>query len=911
MRKLFAPAALPLLCACAGLTLPDEPVLPEHTFKQRDFPLGSGLRMLVQEDHSAPLVAVVAVYGVGSGGDPGGQEGLAHLVEHLTFRARAGDQTVAARLRHIGASYNAGTATDTTTYHALARREHLEELLELERHRLSQPLAGVTTEVLAVEREVVRNERRQRGVDPGVFLELVKQAFPAGHGLARHFAANAGPMDAFTLEAAQQLVARSYQPDNCTIVVAGDVRPDEVASILGRWPPALLFGPQGPGGPPRPHRVMTTADAPALARPSTAIIRRTGPVSGRRLLVAWAAPPDRRIGEPLLLAALGALRLQMTDYPWSRLAGALEPSLFRSRDGSLLAVELPLSNEQNAEEARDRLFASLPRAQALSGSRRLLGRYKWLAGTELLRQSSDLAASARALAQYVAFTGRSSYYRDTLEQLAAIQPQEVAAFVEGHIRADRAVSVLVEPSQPGKADDGESGTRAMVPEPVAHELDDSGINLARLGSQAILTVAPSPGVGSLPRFRLDNGLDVVAVLRKRAPVTRISVRLARGDVDMSPFGLASLSNDLSKPDCHDQDYLMAVGGTLRYVDWERSWRYQVQMLSGNLENGLLALSNQLRCRELVSGVVERKNRLLARRESALKTRASQSAYRANHAYWAALYPNQAYGLAWRDTAALARLGKGDLQAALQAQYAPAGSLAVIVTDQPEAEVRKHFARYLDRWDGRAADPVPPPTPAPPPPARRMLRLFESPGRDQARVRVGCRLPAPSADTWPAYQLLEAILGHEAEQVRASWGASYGLDVDLKVRPGGLAHLTIDGAVDSARAGDTLARLLASLERLGREGPDIKTFTVRRWDLARMFATTFATGEDTADAILEAADMGFPIDVWDRYPAKLAGLQRVAIRDLLQSCPGREAITLQGNVADLTRQLAAHGLAPTP
>jgi hypothetical protein len=166
-------------CASSGPALPDRPLLPGQVFQQRTFPLPSGLKVLVQEDHSAPLVSVVTVVAVGSSADPPGQEGLAHLVEHLAYRP------LGERLKRTGATYNATTEPDRTTYYALAHKDQVGELLAVEGQRLAQTLEGVTPEVLEVERDVVRNEARQRGINPRVIGELFKRAFPGGHPLNR------------------------------------------------------------------------------------------------------------------------------------------------------------------------------------------------------------------------------------------------------------------------------------------------------------------------------------------------------------------------------------------------------------------------------------------------------------------------------------------------------------------------------------------------------------------------------------------------------------------------------------------------------------------------------------------------------------------------------------------------------
>src|SRR6516165_2144400 len=106
-RRLAPLVAACHLLGCAAAELPDKPMYKQYELSQMDFPLKSGLRVVVQEDHSAPVVTVVVTFNVGSTDDPKGKEGLAHFIEHLAFRTKFLDgQTIWDRLRRMGASGN-------------------------------------------------------------------------------------------------------------------------------------------------------------------------------------------------------------------------------------------------------------------------------------------------------------------------------------------------------------------------------------------------------------------------------------------------------------------------------------------------------------------------------------------------------------------------------------------------------------------------------------------------------------------------------------------------------------------------------------------------------------------------------------------------------------------------------------
>ncbi len=174
------------LASCATLPPRGRLAMRDVQFPVRDLRYASGLRVLVEQDSRRPVVAVVSLVGSGGASDPKGKEGLAHLVEHLTFRARGAERPSRwGQLESIGAGrLNAYTAFDATVYHEMAPRESLAELLRIEGERLAVPLQGVTPEIFAVEREVVRNELRERNETGfvGQVLSFVQQAsFPEDH----------------------------------------------------------------------------------------------------------------------------------------------------------------------------------------------------------------------------------------------------------------------------------------------------------------------------------------------------------------------------------------------------------------------------------------------------------------------------------------------------------------------------------------------------------------------------------------------------------------------------------------------------------------------------------------------------------------------------------------------------------
>ena len=156
-----------VLGLCGSVRAADVPTrlqIRDVRYDVRSVDLPSGMRVVVEREPSRPLVAVVSVVDVGGTNDPPGKEGLAHLVEHLTFRSVQDKKRPLVDLLEAAgaASWNASTSWDITTYQEVGSREGLPALLALEAARLSRPLEGVTPEVFEAERQVVKNELVQR-----------------------------------------------------------------------------------------------------------------------------------------------------------------------------------------------------------------------------------------------------------------------------------------------------------------------------------------------------------------------------------------------------------------------------------------------------------------------------------------------------------------------------------------------------------------------------------------------------------------------------------------------------------------------------------------------------------------------------------------------------------------------------
>ena len=196
------------------------------------FVLPNGLRLLVHEDHKAPIVAVNVWYHVGSKDEKPGKSGFAHLFEHLMFNGSENfnkDYFVA--LESIGGTdVNGTTNNDRTNYFQNVPISALDQVLFLESDRMGHLLGVIDQARLDEQRGVVQNEKRQGENQPyGRQWDLLtKTLHPKGHPYSWTVIGEMEDLNAASLEDVQEWFKRYYGAANAVLAIAGDVNPQEV-----------------------------------------------------------------------------------------------------------------------------------------------------------------------------------------------------------------------------------------------------------------------------------------------------------------------------------------------------------------------------------------------------------------------------------------------------------------------------------------------------------------------------------------------------------------------------------------------------------------------------------------------------------------------------------------------------------
>jgi len=268
--------------AAAGPTGAQEITPPK--LEHEKIVLSNGLTVLFHEDHSVPIVAVNLWYHVGSKNEKAGRTGFAHLFEHMMFQGSEHyDNDFFKALEPVGATdLNGTTNSDRTNYFENVPTSALEMTLWLEADRMGWLLPALTQERLDNQIEVVKNERRQSYENRpyGLVSErLYAVLYPKHHPYSWPVIGSMDDLAAASKEDVEAFFKANYSPNNCVLVIAGDIDKAEVQKLVEKY-----FG-EIPPGPPV-HR--PEAWIPELTEEVRLTMEDRVPLP--RLYVAWHSP---------------------------------------------------------------------------------------------------------------------------------------------------------------------------------------------------------------------------------------------------------------------------------------------------------------------------------------------------------------------------------------------------------------------------------------------------------------------------------------------------------------------------------------------------------------------------------------------------------------------------------------------
>lgn len=901
---------------------PAQALIPTQAYS-----LDNGLRVIFHIDRSDPVVGVVLAARVGSAREEPGRTGFAHLFEHLFFLdsenlGPGGLDAMSARIGGSGA--NGSTSFDLTDYLQTVPNDALEKMIWAEADKLGYFINTVTKPVLAKEKQVVKNEKRQSvdnqpyGHTFGVVLENL---YSETHPYSWPVIGSLADLDAATLEDVQGFYRRWYTPNNATLVIAGDFDPEQARAWVQQY-----FGeiPRGEDAPvPRPQAANLTETKRLMHEDNFARLP--------RLTMTW---PGVERGHPdeAALDTLMTLLVDGRDAPLTELlvedakvTDAVGGYASAQQIAGMAQLQVTAFEGTDLDTVAGRLDEGLSLFERDGVDPEALSRVKTQAEAGFYAQLGSVLGKGAALARYDLYGTTPD--RD-LAAIQAVTAEDVMRVYETYLKDRPYVATSFVPK--GKVELALAGSTVaeVVIEPIVQGAEAAvdpraeTASYARTPSSFDRTVEPPAGatpVVKIPTIwtgALPNGVEVSGIENDEVPLVSFQLSVDGGQLFDDPARpgaanlLASLMNrgTAKKTPAELENALKSLGASVSVSSSDERFLISGQTLSRNFSATIDLVEEMLLEPRWDPTELELLKASVGAQIEAQKSQPTAVAQR--------VYDVVAYG----DDHILSRhrlgtagsveaLAMEDLKAML-ALWTPSNARFRVVGDVDRATATAALADLGALWAARDVDI--PAYPRPQRPDRSQVLVYDVPGAAQSVLTFGYpALTRAEADFYPA-TVMNYILGgggfasRLTQQLREGQGYTYGVGTgfsggetvgDFALRSSVRSNVTLEAA--------TLARDI--MRDYGA------TFTpadldVTKSALSRSRARAFETAGAKLGVLEAIGDYGLPADYLARDARVIDELTVEQVRDLARRHIDTDAMLLVvvGDAASQAPRLEALG-----
>jgi zinc protease len=517
------------------------------------FQLENGLDVILHVDRSDPLAAVAMTFHVGSAKEVPGKTGFAHLFEHLFFldSENLGPGGLDRLMTRIGSSTNGSTNRDRTNYFETVPIDGLEKTLWAEADKLGFFINTVSESVVAKEKQVVKNEKRQ-SYDNNPYghngYVIDKALYPEGHPYSWQVIGSLEDLESSTLADAQEFHRRWYGPNNATLVVAGDIDVAQTRAWVEKY-----FGEI----PSRPTPEIPEPPEVDLAEVKL-LFHEDNFARLPLLTMAWPTVPMYH-PDSYALNVLSRLLTDGKSTPFYEVLveeDEVAPAVRMFNSSQEVAGRVTLSIRAFAGTDLDEVRTSVGRAFERFETEGIppeeLERVKAGTETAFYRGLSSALGKAFQIAQYAIFAGTPDFVQEDLQRTLAVTAEDVLRVYGTYVNDKPFVATSFVPrGQPELVLEGSERADVVV-EPIVQGAEAEFV--VQRGEERTPTGSfdrsVEPPYGDPPTLRapgvwtrhLDNGLQVLGIEDREIPLVQFELRLDGGLLldDPERLGVAHL-----------------------------------------------------------------------------------------------------------------------------------------------------------------------------------------------------------------------------------------------------------------------------------------------------------------------------------------------------------------------------------
>lgn len=705
------------------------------------------LTVIIHEDHSDPIVHVQVAYHVGSARESVRNSGFAHFFEHMMFQGskNVADEEHFKIISEAGGTNNAFTSFDKTVYINTAPSNLTETLLWLEADRMGTHLDGFTLEKFNNQRDAVKNEKRQRYDNQpyGMVNEvLFKTLFP-NHPYEWTPIGYVDDLDAASFDDLRNFFLRWYGPNNATLVVSGDVKPEEVMAWVNKYYGTFNKCPE-----------VRKQRAPQPILPTDYYVPMTDNIYLPLTVMAFptVGAYDRDQAALNILGEViggGNNSLLYKNFVKSEEAVQASSSHSSLELSGLFTINV-VSNFMGLGfgEVETKIRATLDEFATKGISAEELARIKMVFKSSIVDQANSVQSKALLLSEWHMMKGDGYNLDDELKRYEDVTAEDVLRVYKKYIQNRKAVILNVSREAPQQGDDdtpksinphanqpkkADPAYEGLTYTPPVDDFDRS--------ARPVISPAKSITIPNYYTAKFDNGLKLIGTPANDVPKVYVYIDMAGGhllEADKKIMsGTAVMTAEMmgeGTKDLSSEEFSAALdmlGSSISYSGGETSTSIFVSSFKENLDATLALLKESLFSPRMDPKDFERiKKQAL----EAITNQKSNPNWLAQTEFNKYLYEGSIMAEYYSgDKKSLTKLTLDQCVDFYNSFYSPNVASVSVVGPITEAEVMKKL-EFLQSWKNKNV--VIPPLPEPKMPAQTTIILVDKPYAAQSLVVSG-------------------------------------------------------------------------------------------------------------------------------------------------------------------------------
>jgi zinc protease len=872
------------------------------TLSVEEYRLKNGLRVILHEDKSTPVVAVNVWYHVGSKNEEKGRTGFAHLFEHLMFQGSKNyNFSYHTPLEEAGASRKNGITTqDTTNYFQVVPSNFLELALFMESDRMGGLLEVMTPEKLEIEKDVVKNERREAYENPpyGTWLEKVyAEIYPPEHPYRWHPIGSMKDISAATLDDVKSFFKSYYVPNNAILSIAGDFDKTKTKKWVEKY-----FGKIAKGAEiKRPQPIQ-----PQLNGEIRKTVEENVPLP--RLYLAWHIPPEYASGQAEIemlsniLTVGRSSRLQNNLVFGKQIAQSVVSFSIERELGGLFFIQATPQAGKSLDELEKEITAELEKFQTEPPTSEEIKRaLNQIENNKIFGMQTVLDVGDE-LAEYALYLNKPDSFQADIERYQRVTAANLQNAATKYLSKNRLVlSYIPQKNPPASAQQTSDNPPAPVQKKIDAELlAKQTANLPKPGPNPKLSLPP------IEKLKLSNGLEVWLVKNNKLPIVSMNLVIKSG-IAAEPkdkLGIAALTNNLMRTGTKNRsateisNQLQSLGTAINSnLGWD-SVTLSLQTLSKNFDQVLDIYADVTVSPTFPESELENRRR---RTLSFINEDKSSPNEMVNSTFFHVLYGNQnPYSRRFFGTEeSVKTISQNDLLEFHQTNYRPNNAVLIIVGQVEKNSLIPKLEKAFSHWKPQKV--TQPEIPQSVSLTQNTIFLLDRPGAAQSTIRIG-QISAPrNTPDYYSMQVINSLLGFGINSrlnanLRESKGYAYSVGSDF-VFFKNAGHFVAFGDVQTAVTKEAVFEFMKELKGIQSDIPiTAKELENTKQSIIRRFPAGFEGVGQISFQLSNSAIYGLSDSYFNEYIPKIENILLTEANQTAKKYfnPNRMAIVIVGD-----------------